>query len=100
MALNLSLLGGAGWQFLNDSGVPLANGKLNTYLAGTTTPAVTYADNTGVTQNANPIVLDAAGRPSSQIWLTGGITYKFVVSTSASVVIRTYDNIYGAGVGV
>jgi hypothetical protein len=50
-----------------------------TYAAGTTTPQATYTDNTGTTQNTNPVILDAGGRAS--IWLTGS-AYKFAVWSS------------------
>lgn len=93
MTVNLSYFAGAGWQFFDDNGNPLTGGKLYTYLAGTTTPAVTYTSVTGLTANANPIVLDAAGRPTAQVWLTSGVSYKFVVKTSTDVTIRTYDNL-------
>jgi hypothetical protein len=95
MSVSLSALGGAGWQFFDDSGVPLAGGKLATYLAGTTTPAPTYTDSTGTTPNPNPVILDAAGRPPEQIWLTDGTLYKFRVLDALDVEIRTYDNLYG-----
>ena len=96
MSVNLSLFAGAGWQFFTDNGVPLSGGLLYTYAAGTTTPETTYTDNTGTTQNANPIVLDAAGRPPYEIWLTTNTTYKFVIKTSTNTLIGTYDNIPGA----
>lgn len=95
MSVSLSSLGGAGWQFFTDDGVPLSGGLLFTYLAGTTTPAATYTSSSGTAVNPNPIVLDAAGRPPSQIWLTDGVFYKFVVKDALSVEIRTYDNIPG-----
>lgn len=95
MTVNLSILGGAGAQFLNDSGRPLSGGKIYTYQAGTTTPLTTYTTNSGTIAHTNPIVLDAAGRVPSggEIWLTLGIGYKFVVKTFAEVLIATYDNI-------
>jgi hypothetical protein len=96
MTVNLSLLGGAGWQFSDNNGVPLSGGLLYTYAAGTTTPQTTYISNTGVTANPNPIVLDSAGRVVGEIWLTQGQAYKFVLKTSAGVTIGTYDNIPGA----
>ena len=65
----LSSLGGAGWQFFDNSGNILSGGKLFTYAAGTTTPATTYTSNSGLTPNSNPIILDAAGRVTNQIWL-------------------------------
>ena len=96
MTVNLSLLGGAGWQFSDNNGVPLSGGLLYTYAAGTTTPQTTYTSNTGLTFNANPVVLDSAGRVSGEIWLTQGQAYKFVLKTSANVTIGTYDNVPGA----
>jgi hypothetical protein len=95
MSVSLSSLGGAGWQFFDDSGLPLAGGKLTTYLAGTTTPQPTYTTSAGTTPNPNPVVLDAAGRPPAQIWLDDGVAYKFRVLDALDVEIRTYDNIYG-----
>ena len=96
MTVNLSLLGGAGWQFSDNNGVPLSGGLLYTYAAGTTTPQTTYTSISGVTANTNPVVLDSAGRVPSEIWLTQGQDYKFVLKTSANVTIGTYDNIPGA----
>ena len=93
MTVGLSYFAGAGWQFFDDNGSPLSGGKLYTYQAGTTTPAATYTSSSGATPNANPIVLDAAGRPTAEVWLTAGTEYKFVVKTSTDVTIRTYDNI-------
>jgi len=96
MSVNLSLLAGAGAQFFDDSGVPLAGGLLYTYAAGTATAAVTYTSNTGVTANSNPIVLDSAGRVVEEIWLTTGSTYKFILKDSTFVQIWSKDNIPGA----
>ena len=95
MSVNLSPLGGAGWQFFDNSGVPLAGGLLYSYEAGTTTPAATYTSSAGTIANANPIVLDAAGRPPSEIWLSDLVNYKLVLKTSANVLIWTMDNISG-----
>jgi hypothetical protein len=92
--VNLSPLGGAGWQFFTDDGVPLAGGLIYTYAAGTTTPAVTYTSATGVTANTNPVVLDSAGRPPSQIWLAAS-RYKFVLKNSSNVQIWSMDNLSG-----
>ncbi len=81
-----------GVQNFSAGGIPLSGGLLYTYLAGTTTPSPTYTDSTGATPNANPIVLDASGRPSSEIWILSS-AYKFVLMDSLSNVIATYDNI-------
>ena len=80
--VNLSLFAGAGWQFFDNNGVPLAGGLLYTYSAGTTTPIVTYTSNSGSIANPNPIVLDASGRVPNEIWLTPTTTYKFVLQLS------------------
>lgn len=95
MAVILSPLAGAGWQFFDDNGDPLTGGLIYTYAAGTTTPLTTYTDSTGATPNTNPIVLDSAGRVTAQVFLTTGSSYKFVLQTSASVTIWTKDNIDG-----
>lgn len=55
---------------------PLNGGRLFFYAAGTSTKQNTYTDSTGVTQNTNPVVLNSAGEPSTEIWLTVGSTYK------------------------
>jgi hypothetical protein len=103
MAVSLSPIGGAGWQFFDNNGVPLTGGKLYTYAAGTTTPQATYTTNSGATAHANPIILDSAGRVSAggQIWLTVGLSYKFVLKTSVDVQIWSADNIAGiSGAGL
>ena len=91
--VNLSYFAGAGWQFFDDNGIPLAGGKIYAYEAGTTTPVVTYTSSAGAVANPYPVVLDSAGRPPSEVWVVPGALYKFVVKTSADVTIRTYDNI-------
>jgi len=97
MAVNLSPVGGVAAQFFTSTGAVLTGGKLYTYAAGTTTPAVTYTSSDGLTPWTNPVVLDAAGRVpgSGEIWLTDGIIYKFVLKDSNDVLIATYDNITG-----
>lgn len=95
MSVNLSAFAGAGWQFFNDNGDPLTGGKLYTYAAGTTTPAVTYTSQDGGTAHSNPIILDAAGRVADEIWLSVDQTYKFQLKDANDVLIGTYDNIYG-----
>ena len=95
MLVNLSPLGGAGWQFFDNSGVPLTGGLIYTYLAGTTTPAATYTSITGGTANSNPVVLDSAGRPPNEIWLQTGSSYKFILKTSTNVQLWSMDNLSG-----
>ena len=94
MAVYLSPVGGAGWQFFNNDGTVLSGGKLYTYSAGTTTPKATYTTSAGNIAHANPIILDSAGRTPQEIWLQTGYTYKFVIQTSAGVTLQTLDNLY------
>lgn len=95
-AVNLSLFAGAGAQFFDSNGIPLAGGLIYTYTAGTTSNQTTYTSSSGSIANPNPIVLDAGGRVPNEIWLIAGDTYKFVVTSATSVTIGTYDNIPGA----
>ncbi len=76
-------------QFLN-AGVPVANGFLYTYAAGTTTPQAAYTDQSEATQLPNPVPLDANGM--AEIWL-GELSYKLVLEDSLNNVLWTADNI-------
>ena len=81
-------------QFFDNNGDPLNGGKVYTYEAGTTTPKATYTTSSGLVENANPVILDSAGR--AQIWLGDG-GYKFILKTSADVTVgSTFDNVGGA----
>jgi hypothetical protein len=85
-------------QFLDNNGNPLAAGCVFSYAAGTSTPQATYTDNTGNTQNANPIILNAGGFAPSAIWVTGQ-SYKFTVKSfggsqcASGSTVRTEDNV-------
>lgn len=82
-------------QFFDDNGNPLSGGRLYTYDAGGTTPKATYSDAAGATANANPVVLDAAGRAT--VFLDG-TTYRFDLKTYGDVLVRSTDNIQSFGV--
>lgn len=85
------------FQYLNDVGVILPGGKINTYLAGTSTPQATYTDITGGTPNANPIILNSAGRlPSVAIWQPRGVAIKATITDANNNAIGTpIDQISG-----
>jgi hypothetical protein len=95
MAVNLSPVGGVAGQFFDNNGDPLVGGKLFTFAAGTTTPQVTYTSASGNIPNSNPIILNGGGRVPSEIWLTDGLEYKFVLYTSTNQLIGSWDNIVG-----
>lgn len=84
------------FQLLDNNGDPLSGGKLYTYEAGTSTPKVTYTDELESTQNANPVILDSAGR--ANVWLGSG-EYKFILRDSSDNLISTVDDISGIVTG-
>lgn len=79
-------------QFFANDGAPAAGFLLHTYESGTTTPKATYTDQAGLSANANPIVLDSAGR--CNLWLDTG-EYTFVLATPADVPVWTRDDVAG-----
>lgn len=83
-----------GQQF-NDAGVLLVGGKIETYLAGSSTPAITYTNALGNVAQTNPILLNTRGEVASPIYLTTGINYKFILKDALNNVLRTLDNIEG-----
>jgi len=102
MTVGLSPVAGAGWQFFDANGDPLSGGKLYTYIAGTTTPQATYTSVSGLTANANPIILNSEGRVSgtNEVWLDSAVSYKLILQTSASVQLWSADDLSGiAGFG-
>ena len=81
-------------QYLDNNGDPLSGGLIYTYTAGTSTSALTYSDSALATANANPVVLDSAGRAT--IYLPAA-SFRFVIATSAAVQLYTRDNIQSVG---
>lgn len=97
MAVTLSIFAGVGAQLFDNNGLPLNGGKIYTYQAGTSTPLATYTSSSGAVAHTNPIILDSAGRvPGGEIWLDYSKKYKFIVKTSAEVLLATYDNVGGS----
>lgn len=84
----MARLGSIGTQYFDDNGDPLAGGKIYFYETGTTTLATTYSDEAETTENANPVILDAAGR-QPDIFFTGQL--KAVLKNADDVTIQTVD---------
>lgn len=80
-------------RYLDSNGNPLAGGKLYSYQANTSTPQATYTDSTGVTPNANPVILDANGE--ANVWLDVSLSYKFILKDSTDATQWTVDNVVG-----
>lgn len=65
-------------QYFDNDGDPCNGCKLFVYASGTSTKVATYTDADLSVANANPIVLDSAGRAT--IFLTPGLTYKLILA--------------------
>lgn len=81
-------------QFFDNNGDPCNGCLLSTFAAGTSTPLATYSESTLTTPNANPVVMDSAGRATVFLSPTA---YKFVLKSAASVTIWTVDGISAVG---
>ena len=69
-------------QFFTSNGEVCAGYYLHTYKVGTDTPAATWTTADLATKNANPIVLDSAGR--ADIFVDRTVAYKFVLTSEAA----------------
>lgn len=98
MSVKLSPVGNA-FQFFTTTGLPLNQGLLYTYAAGTNTPLATYTTSLGNVQNNNPITLNTDGRLPNEVWLTEGLSYKFLLKDSLGNPIGTYDDLPGINDG-
>jgi hypothetical protein len=78
-------------QFLDDNGNPLAGGCVFAYQAGTTVAQATYTDSTGAFPNANPVILDSAGR--ANIWLSSAL-YKIILKSAGGINCASGTQIY------
>lgn len=81
-------------QYLDNSGKPLTGGSIETYIAGTTTPVLTFKDFNGG-QNPHKITLDVNG--GATVILKQDIVYKFIIRDKNGDIFKTIDNIVTAG---
>lgn len=78
-------------QLFTNLGAIGAGWKLYTYETLTTTPKPTYSDTGLSIQNPNPVVADADGRISENMWVSDPSLYKLVLTDENDVVIQTTD---------
>jgi hypothetical protein len=79
---------------VDNNGLALVAGLLNSYIAGTSTPQATYVDSTQTTQNTNPIILDARGE--CDLWLDPTKVYKFTLTDQFGNPFGTTDQVQGS----
>jgi hypothetical protein len=84
-----------GYQAFSSSGLPLAFGTIDAFIAGSSTPLATYTTAAGNIANSNPITLLSDGRPPQEIWLLQSSAYRFVLKDALGNQIGTYDDIAG-----
>jgi hypothetical protein len=75
----MQLLANGKQQFIDQNGLPLANGSVYFYAPGTNNAKPTYQDPDGATLNTNPVALDSRGQ--AIIWGSG--TYRQIVKDAA-----------------
>ena len=93
MSTAVSLAPAPVFKAFDNNGLPLFNGQLFTFVAGSSTPQATYVDSTGTTTNTNPIILNSRGE--ANVWLAAGLTYKLVLQDSFGNQIWSVDQIPG-----
>lgn len=80
-------------RLITNLGVVAPGALWHTYIGGTpSTPLATYSDEGLTTQNANPIVADAGGL-FGPVYLTPGLSYKFLVTDALGGLLWDQDNI-------
>ena len=90
-----SLIFPIGYLPLDDNGNPVPSGKLYFERTGTSTDQDTYSDSTLSTPNANPVVLNSAGRLTTKVYgdPSSGYDYRVRLNTSADVEIWSFDDV-------
>lgn len=78
-AQTASLLPNAVQQFFDNNGKPLTSGTVTTYIPSTSTLKTTWQDPNQATPWANPLTLNAAGRPPGDKGIFGNGSYRQVV---------------------
>lgn len=84
-------------RFIDATGAPLVGAKLYSYTAGTSSALPTYSDVDLDVENANPIVTDADGRPTSGAIYLAPAGYKFKLTDADDVELWTRDNVADVG---
>lgn len=78
-------------QYFLADGTVNNGGFIHFYQTDLTTPQSTWSDPALTVLNANPVVLDASGRPTTDIW--GSAAYGVVITDALGANPRTFNNI-------
>lgn len=87
-------------QFFDNSGRPLAGGRLHVFEAGSRTiraTAFTDNDSSQDNQHTNPIILDSSGRTPSPVFLESGKPFMFVMADAQGRELWSQDNVQAVG---
>lgn len=82
-------------QYLLPDGSVNAGGKLYFFESDLTTPRNTWSDEAMTVLNSNPVVMDSAGRTTTDVWGDG--EYGVVMADADDVTIWTRNNVQAAG---
>lgn len=77
-------------RFFDANNLPLAGGKLFTFIGGTNIPLATYKDQTGTVPNTNPVICDGSGY--CDVWMQTGF-YKFILQDSLGNQLWSEDQV-------
>jgi len=78
------------------NGTPLAGGSVTFYDTNTTNLKTVYSDAALATPIANPMTLDAAGKPPTNVYAPDAERYTVLVKDSADDTIKTVNDVWGA----
>jgi hypothetical protein len=79
--------------FTDVDGLPLSGGKIWSFASNSDETLPTYADAAGTIMNANPIVLDSAGRMPVPMYIEGGLLYRYMLTDANDQYITEINNV-------
>jgi hypothetical protein len=80
--------------FFDANGNPLSGGKIYAYADGTSSLLNTYSNSALSSANTNPVVLNSAGKPPQNIYLSAS-AYRLELYTSADVLVAQCADVKG-----
>lgn len=84
-------------QFFKDDGTPLSSGTVKIFEHGTTVLSKVYNDIDKVTENSNPVILNARGE--ANIFIEINKTYDVEIRDADNTLIYTFEKLFMSGEG-